>query len=197
MTLTFDPVHYKSTTRAQWEDAAAAWHAWGPTLEDWLGEATELMLDAAGVTTGSSVLDVAAGAGGQSLAAARRVGPAGQVLATDVSPATLGHAAAAAATAGLTTVRTRELDGERLDVDPGAFDAVVCRLGLIYFPDQSGALAGQYARCVPVAGSPRSSTRRRSATASSRSRSRSSVAGRSCRRPPPASPDHSASAVPV
>jgi SAM-dependent methyltransferase len=144
MTVTFDPIRYKETTRAQWEDAAAAWHAWGPTLEDWLGEATTLMLDAAGVTTGSTVLDVAAGAGGQSLAAARRVGPAGQVLATDISPAILGHAAAAAAAAGLTTVRTRELDAERLDVDPGAFDAVICRLGLIYLPDRPGALAGQY-----------------------------------------------------
>src|SRR5438309_5552847 len=78
MTVTFDPVHYKNTTRTQWEDAATAWHTWGPTLEDWLGEATTLMLDAAGITTGSSVLDVAAGAGGQSLAAAHRVGPSGQ-----------------------------------------------------------------------------------------------------------------------
>ena len=74
MTATFDPTAYKTTTRAQWDDAAAAWHAWGPTLEDWLGEATTLMLDAAGIHTGSAVLDVAAGAGGQSLAAARRVG---------------------------------------------------------------------------------------------------------------------------
>lgn len=149
MTVIFDPVHYKDTTRAQWEDAATAWHAWGPTLEDWLGDATTLMLDAAWITTGSTVLDVAAGAGGQSLAAARRVGPSGQVLATDISPAILGHAAAAAAAAGLTTVRTRELDGERLDVDPAAFDAVISRLGLIYFPDQPGALAGQYRALRP------------------------------------------------
>jgi SAM-dependent methyltransferase len=107
------------------------------------------MLDAAGITTGSTVLDVAAGAGGQSLAAARRVGPCGRVLATDISPAILGHAAAAAAAAGLTTVWTRELDGERLDVDPAAFDAVISRLGLIYFPDQPGALAGQYRALRP------------------------------------------------
>jgi SAM-dependent methyltransferase len=144
MTVTFDPASYKGTTRAQWQEAAAAWHAWGPTLEEWLGEATELMLDTAGVDTGSRVLDVAAGAGGQTLAAARRVGPTGEVLATDISPAILQHAAAAAAAAGITTVRTRELDGERLDVEPAAFDAVVSRLGLIYFPDRAGALAGQY-----------------------------------------------------
>lgn len=149
MAVTFDPVHYKDSTRAQWEDAAAAWHTWGPTLEDWLGDATTLMLDAAGITTGNTVLDVAAGAGGQTLAAARRVGPSGRVLATDISPAILGYAAAAAARAGLTSVQTRELDGERLDVDPAAFDAVISRLGLIYFPDQPGALAGQYRALRP------------------------------------------------
>jgi len=149
MSLTFDPVRYKDTTRAQWEDAAAAWHAWGPTLEEWLGEATTLLLDAAGVTTGSRVLDVAAGAGGQSIAAAQRVGDAGAVLATDISPAILDYAAAAATAAGLTNVRTRELDGERLDVDAAAFDAVISRLGLIYFPDQPGALAGQYRALRP------------------------------------------------
>jgi SAM-dependent methyltransferase len=144
MTVIFDPASYKDTTRAQWEEAAAAWHAWGPTLEEWLGEATELMLDAAGVTTGSRVLDVAAGAGGQTLAAARRVGPSGEVLATDISPAILEHAAFAAAAEGLATVHTRESDGERLDVEPAAYDAVISRLGLIYFPDRAGALAGQY-----------------------------------------------------
>jgi hypothetical protein len=73
MIATFDPTAYKTTTRAQWDDAAGAWHAWGPTLEDWLGEATTLMLDAAGIHIGSAVLDVAAGAGGQTLDAARRV----------------------------------------------------------------------------------------------------------------------------
>jgi SAM-dependent methyltransferase len=144
MTVTFDPIHYKATTREQWEDAAAAWHAWGLTLEDWLGEATTLMLDAAGVHTGSVVLDVAAGAGGQSLLAGRRAGPSGQVLATDISPSILSYAADAATRAGLTNVRTRELDGEELDVEPAAFDAVISRLGLIYFPDQERALAGMY-----------------------------------------------------
>jgi SAM-dependent methyltransferase len=149
MTVIFDPASYKDTTRAQWEEAAAAWHAWGPTLEEWLGEATELMLDAAGVTTGSRVLDVAAGAGGQTLAAARRVGPSGEVLATDISPAILEHAAFAAAAEGLATVHTRESDGERLDVEPAAYDAVISRLGLIYFPDRAGALAGQYRALRP------------------------------------------------
>jgi SAM-dependent methyltransferase len=140
---TFDPNRYKTTTRQQWEDAAEAWHRWGPTLETWLGEATEQMLDMAGVSTGSRVLDVAAGAGGQTLAAARRATATGCVMATDISPTILTYAAKTAADAGLTNVQTRELDGERLDELPAAhFDAAICRLGLIYFPDRQRALTG-------------------------------------------------------
>ena len=74
-TAQFDPDAYKRTTTDQWQTAAEPWHRWGPTLEAWLGDATELMLDMAGVVEGVRVLDVAAGAGGQTLAAARRVGP--------------------------------------------------------------------------------------------------------------------------
>jgi SAM-dependent methyltransferase len=141
--MSFDPVQYKTTTRQQWEDAAEAWHRWGPTLEAWLGVATEGMLDAAGVTTGSRVLDVAAGAGGQTLMAARRAGASGSVVATDISPTILTYAAKSAVEAGLTNVETVEADGEHLDDLPaGSFDAVICRVGLIYFPDQQAALGG-------------------------------------------------------
>jgi SAM-dependent methyltransferase len=141
--MTFDPEQYKSTTRRQWEDAAEAWHRWGPTLESWLGPATDVMLDAAGVAPGARVLDVAAGAGGQSLAAARRTGPGGRVLATDISPTILGYAAKSAADAGLAHLETQELDGEGLDsLEAGSFDSVISRVGLIYFPDQQAALGG-------------------------------------------------------
>ena len=141
--MSFDPIQYKTSTRQQWQDAAAAWHRWGPTLEVWLSEATQTMLDAAGVGAGSRVLDLAAGAGGQSIAAARRVGPNGSVLATDISPAILDYAAAEAKSAGVSTVSTMELDGEQLDQLPDtSFDAVISRVGLIYFPDQQRALTG-------------------------------------------------------
>jgi SAM-dependent methyltransferase len=145
----FDAQLYKRTTRSQWEDAAEAWHRWGPTIEAWLGEATERMLDAAGITAGSAVLDVAAGAGGQSIAAARRVGATGRVLATDISPSILEYAAKAATDAGLANITVQEMDGEGLSVDAESFDAVISRVGLIYFPDQQGALAGIRAALRP------------------------------------------------
>ncbi len=139
----FDPVAFKQTTRIQWDGAADAWNRWAPLLSRWLGPATDMMLDMTNVQTGSRVLDVAAGAGEQTLAAARRTGPSGYVLATDLSPVILQHAAANAKLAGYDHVETRVLDGEALaEVDADPFDAVISRVGLIYFPDQIKALKG-------------------------------------------------------
>ncbi len=141
--MTFDPIQYKATTRQQWEDYADGWSAWAPFLESWLGPATERMIDLAGIKTGDRVLDVAAGAGGQGIAAAQRVGPDGSVLATDLSPAILEHASRAAKEAGVDNVSTLELDGERLhELEGGTFDAAISRVGLIYFPDRPQAMSG-------------------------------------------------------
>jgi SAM-dependent methyltransferase len=137
-TVAFDPAAYKETTRAQWQDAASAWHRWDPVFDRWLGTATDLMLDLAGVEAGTRVLDIAAGSGGQSIAAARR---GATVLATDISSNILEEAAQAARAAGVSTIATRVVDGEDLDVDPGTFDAAISRLGLMYMPDKQGALA--------------------------------------------------------
>ena len=96
------------------------------------------------------MLDVAAGAGGQTLAAARRAGPSGRVLATDISPTILTYAAKVAAEAGVTNVETLEADGEDLaGIPAGTFDAVISRVGLIYFPDQQAALAGMHRALRP------------------------------------------------
>ena len=138
----FDAARYKETTREQWQAAASAWNNWSPLLRAWLGPATEIMLDMANVGRGHRVLDVAAGAGDQTLQAAERVGPSGYVLATDISSNILAFAAENASRAGHRNVDTKVLDGEDLDVPEGTFDAVISRVGLIYFPDQQEALAG-------------------------------------------------------
>jgi SAM-dependent methyltransferase len=139
---TFDPIQYKQTTHQQWQAAAQAWNQWGPTIEQWLGLATEVMLDMAHIGPGSRVLDVAAGAGGQTLPAAKRVGPTGSVLATDIASNLVALATENARKAGLTNIETRVMDGENLELEEGAFDAVISRVGLIYFPDQQKALTG-------------------------------------------------------
>ena len=87
------------------------------------------------------MLDIAAGAGGQTLSAARRVGNDGAVLATDLAPAILDYAEREARAAGLANVAVRAMDAEALDLEPGSFDAAICRLGLMYLPSLPAALA--------------------------------------------------------
>lgn len=126
---------FKAATRDQWDRAARGWNEHRPRIRAWLSDATEAMLDMAGVAERSRVLDVAAGAGDQTLDIAARVGPEGSVLATDLSPAMLALAREHARRAGYANVQTRTVDGEDLQVDAASFDAAVCRLGLMFFPD--------------------------------------------------------------
>ena len=111
--------------------------------------ATEAMLEMAGVKPGARVLDVAAGAGEQTLLVAERVGPTGSVLATDLSPAIVALAQANAERAGHRNVRTQVADGESLGLAPASFDAAVCRLGLDVLPEPAAGPAGNAPRASP------------------------------------------------
>src|SRR5215467_13459547 len=91
-------------------EAAAEWRRGAAARLEAFGPATELMLDLAGVKAGSWVLDVGAGAGDSALTAARRAGPAGHVLATDISASMLEIAAESAQHDGLTNVSTQVAD---------------------------------------------------------------------------------------
>jgi ubiquinone/menaquinone biosynthesis C-methylase UbiE len=110
--------------------------------EAWLGAATELMLDQAGVGSGSRVLDVAAGAGGQTLIAARRTGPDGILLATDISELLVERVRSGAIAQEVSHVYAAVADAAALDFVPGAFDAAICRLGLMHLADVPAALRG-------------------------------------------------------
>jgi SAM-dependent methyltransferase len=146
MTMTDDR---KTAVRRQWDRSAAGWNAHGALVGAWLARATEAMLGMSGVIAGSHVLDVAAGAGEQTLTIARRVGPTGSVLATDLSPAILALAAENAKRAGLSNVRTQVADGEDLPVEPASFDAVICRLGLMLFADPQRGLTEMHSALRP------------------------------------------------
>ena len=72
----------------------------------------------------------------------------------------------------------RVMDGEALEVEAGFFDAVISRVGFIYFPDQQAAFEGMHRALSPGGGSREWCTRRRRRTGSSRSPSRSSAGAR-------------------
>ncbi len=143
---------FKRETRRRWDEAAAGWNDHTAHTRAWLRGATDAMLAMAGVREGVHVLDVAAGAGDQSLDAARRVGPDGRVVALDLSAGILEYARGNAQEAGLRNVEIRVADGEALPFDDGTFDAVVSRLGLMLFPRPAQALAEMHRVLRPGGG---------------------------------------------
>lgn len=139
---TQDTKAFKIAVREQWDRSADGWNDHTSEIRTWLRQASDAMLDMAGIVPGASVLDVAAGAGDQTLDIAQRIGPQGRVLATDLSPGILALAQKNARQAGFHNVQTHAADGEDLQVEPASFDAVVCRLGLMFFPDPLQGLHG-------------------------------------------------------
>ena len=136
----FDAARYKHAQREQWNKDGSAWRRWHPTLNRWYGEATRQMLDLARIQPGQRILDIAAGAGEPAVSAAERVGPGGYVLATDISEGIIELARQVAGERGLKQIETRAMDGEQLDLPDASFDAVLCRLGLMYMPHPVAAL---------------------------------------------------------
>ena len=134
MANTLPPEKWGLTESADW------WSAGQARRQQIYGAATEMMLEVVSVQPGSRVLDVAAGTGDQTLMAARRVGPTGNVLATDDSTSMLKVAAEAARNEGLTNVETRIMNAENLALDADSFDAVICRNALMLFSNPAKAL---------------------------------------------------------
>lgn len=149
MNAPFDQNALKAATREMWDKHAKGWNDHSAQIRDWLREATDAMLAMAEVGPGARVLDVAAGAGDQTLDIAQLVGPAGAVLATDLSPAILEFAKDRARHAGYDNIETAAVDGENLEVAEGAFDVAVCRLGLMFFPDPRKGLREMYRALKP------------------------------------------------
>jgi SAM-dependent methyltransferase len=125
----------------QWDGVAPGWIKWEHVSNRMLAAATEVLLDRAGVAAGGRVLDIATGAGDQARAAARRVGPAGFVLATDISPTMLEFVAEQARVADLANIAIHACAAENLPRDHAPFDSAICRCGLMLLPDPVAAVA--------------------------------------------------------
>jgi len=131
----------KEFFRSEWAGVAEAWERWGPTVRAQSAAATQWILELASVREGMSVLDLAGGTGDPALALARQVGPRGRVVTTDLVPGALELTARAARAAGLAQLRTEPADMEALPFGDATFDAVTCRLGLMFCPRPAVALA--------------------------------------------------------
>src|SRR6476659_2305425 len=80
-----DAAEFRDKQRDQWNGAAAGWNEWSEFMDEHAGVVSDLLVEAAGIKDGDRVLDIACGYGEPSLTAARKVGPEGAVIATDIA----------------------------------------------------------------------------------------------------------------
>lgn len=123
----------------QWRETAKYWTRHSETIREMFAPVTEALIEAACITEGQSVLDIAGGAGEPSLTIAERVGPRGSVTCTDAVGEMVDAARAEALSRGIANVQFRQCTADSLPFADESFDVVVSRLGAMFFPDPLAA----------------------------------------------------------
>lgn len=124
----------------EWRDSAFYWQKHLDMIRVMFAPLTQALIEDAGIIEGDSVLDVAGGSGEPSLTIAEAVGPTGSVTYTDAVAEMVTAAKSEAQRRGLTNIVFRHCAADSLPFETESFDAVVCRLGAMFFPDPLAAL---------------------------------------------------------
>lgn len=135
-----EPSDIQSEVLREWRESAPYWQKHIATVRRMFSPITQALIDHAGIVEGYSVLDVAGGSGEPSLTIAQTVGPEGVVTCTDAVAEMVAAAGDEAQQRGLTNVVFQQCAAESLPFDSNSFDAVVSRLGVMFFPDPLAAL---------------------------------------------------------
>jgi ubiquinone/menaquinone biosynthesis C-methylase UbiE len=125
----------------EWRESAYYWQKHAGSIRTMFGPVTQALIEDAGIVAGDAVLDVAGGAGEPSLTIAAAVGPAGSVTCTDATSEMISAARSEAERRGLANVGFRQCSADSLPFENNSFDAVVCRLGVMFFPDPLAGLS--------------------------------------------------------
>ena len=124
----------------EWRASAFFWQKHLNTIRTMFQPVTQALIDDAGIVAGQSVLDVAGGSGEPALTIAETVGTTGSVTCTDAVAEMVAAAEMEAERRGVTNVKFRRCAADSLPFESKSFDAAVCRLGAMFFPDPLVAL---------------------------------------------------------
>ena len=143
----------RSQQRQSWDNVSRGWQKWWKTFEKDAQKVNERLVELAEIKQGDRVIDIATGIGEPAITAAKKVGIEGYVLATDISPQMLAIAKERTVSLGLQNiVEFKEVDTEKiLDLQQqqqqqplSPFAAVLCRWGLMFFPNLASTLTNIY-----------------------------------------------------
>jgi SAM-dependent methyltransferase len=119
---------------ALWNDASGrTWVEMQPVLDRMLEPFEAPLIEAAFPGQGARVLDVGCGSGATTLAMARRLGAGGRCVGVDISGPLLAAAKQRAAADGIDTATFVQADAQTHAFDPGTFDAMISRFGVMFF----------------------------------------------------------------
>jgi ubiquinone/menaquinone biosynthesis C-methylase UbiE len=123
------------------EAVAPGWERWRARIEETMDPVRTWMIRELAVQPGGTLLELAAGAGDTGFEALASAGGRSRLITTDFSPAMLEIARRRGAELGLANVDYRLMDAERIELDAGSVDGVLCRFGYMLMVDPAAALA--------------------------------------------------------
>jgi SAM-dependent methyltransferase len=127
---------------ALWNDTAGrTWANMQALLDRILAPFAEPVWTAGFPGEGRRVLDIGCGAGATTLGMARRLGPDGFCLGVDISEPLVAAAKAGAEAEAVGSAHFIQADAQTFEFDPGGFDAVISRFGVMFFDDPEAAFA--------------------------------------------------------
>lgn len=132
--------HQEKDILKEWRESAPYWAKHSDTVRTMFAPITTALTSAADISEGQIVLDVAGGVGEPSISISSVVGPSGSVICTDAVGEMVGTARSEARRRTLTNIEFTQCLAELLPFRDSSFDAVVCRLGIMLFPDPAGAI---------------------------------------------------------
>ena len=132
---------YRRASQEVWEAMAPGWERWRARLADALTPVREWLIGALGPQPGETVLELGAGTGETGFEAAALLGEDGRLVSTDFSPEMVEVARRRGSELGLGNVDHRVIDAERIELDSGSVDGVLCQSAYMLAADPAAALA--------------------------------------------------------
>jgi SAM-dependent methyltransferase len=118
----------------QWSESAPYWEKYRAVIHEMFAPVTQALIEDAGITSRSAVLDVATGPGEPALSIAELVGPEGKVVGTDAVPEMVEAARRECNRRKLQNAGFEVAFTDVLPFPDNSFDAAVSRFGVMFFP---------------------------------------------------------------
>ena len=126
----------------RWNRSAPAWEKHREIIRGMFAPMTQALVEDGQIGGRQTVLDIATGPGEPALSIAELVGPQGRIVGIDPSREMVEAARREAARRGLMIAQFEVADADHLPFPADTFDAVVSRLGAMFFPSPVNAVSG-------------------------------------------------------